>query len=81
MTLESIKVISEDETLPFRCFIGYAGWGPSQLESELAEEKWLHCPVLPDLVFSPEPDKLWDTVLKNIGIDPVSVLVGDNGIE
>ncbi|MDA2929122.1 YqgE/AlgH family protein [Acidobacteria bacterium AH-259-O06] len=73
-SLESMKVISEDKTLTFRCFIGYAGWGPSQLETEIADGKWLTCPLVRRLVFSPEPEKLWGTVLRYMGVDPMSVI-------
>lgn len=75
-TLESMKVISEERDLRFRCFIGYAGWGPGQLESEIADGKWLTCDVIPSFVFSPEPAKLWETVLTRMGIEPLSLVQG-----
>ncbi len=50
-----------------RVFAGYAGWGPGQLESEIAEESWILEPALPDDVFTDEPDGLWSTVLRRKG--------------
>ena len=35
-----------------RVFAGYAGWGPGQLESEIAEESWIIGEALPDDVFT-----------------------------
>src|SRR5919205_243201 len=47
-----------------RLFAGYAGWGPGQLEAELAEEAWFTEPALPGDVFSGLPDELWSHVLE-----------------
>ena len=78
-TLESMKVIAEERDLRFRCFIGYAGWGPGQLECEIADGKWLTCEVIPPFVFSPEPATLWETVLTHMGIEPLSLVEGSSG--
>ena len=50
-----------------RVFAGYAGWGPGQLESEIAEESWILEPALPEDVFTDEPEGLWSTVLRRKG--------------
>jgi putative transcriptional regulator len=56
-----------------RVFVGYAGWGPGQLESELEEESWIVEPALADDVFTAEPDDLWSAVLRRKG-GPFGVL-------
>ena len=56
-----------------RVFAGYAGWGPGQLESEIAEEAWIIEPALPEDVFTDEPDALWSNVLRRKG-GPFAVL-------
>jgi putative transcriptional regulator len=50
-----------------RVFVGYAGWGPGQLDDELAEGSWIVEPALPDDVFTDEPDGLWSAVLRRKG--------------
>jgi putative transcriptional regulator len=50
-----------------RVFAGHAGWGPGQLEDELAEEAWIvETPQREDL-FSPEAEGLWAAVLRRKG--------------
>jgi len=50
--------------------LGYAGWGPGQVESEFQDNGWLHCDADSSLVFDAEPDKKWRAALKKLGIDP-----------
>jgi putative transcriptional regulator len=47
-----------------RIFAGYAGWGPGQLEDELAEGAWYVVESEPGDVSSPEPERLWREVLR-----------------
>lgn len=56
-----------------RVFAGYAGWGPGQLESELAESSWIVESALPDDVFTDDPAGLWSAVLRRKG-GPFAVL-------
>lgn len=52
-----------------RVFSGYAGWGPGQLEAELEESAWIVEPARVEDVFSPEPERLWASVLRRKGGD------------
>ena len=51
--------------------MGYAGWGPGQLEAELAHHDWLTSAGTPDLIFSPDNPGKWTAALRNLGIDPL----------
>ena len=49
--------------------LGYAGWGPSQLESELARRDWFVIPADMSLVFAPDPAKSWERAAARRGFD------------
>ena len=51
----------------FRVFAGYAGWGPGQLQAEIDEGAWYVLPADPADPFVPEPEGLWQAVLRRAG--------------
>jgi putative transcriptional regulator len=48
----------------FMLVFGYAGWGPGQLEGELASNHWYTAPIDPALVFEAPRDKVWDRAVE-----------------
>jgi putative transcriptional regulator len=48
----------------FRLVLGYAGWGPGQLEEEMKAGSWLPAPVQSALVLADNPDAIWDEAYK-----------------
>lgn len=50
--------------------LGYAGWGPGQLEGEIAQNGWLTCDGDAELVFHHNSPTKWARALKGLGIDP-----------
>ena len=42
---------------------GYAGWGPGQLEGEMAQHAWFTAPADPKLIFDNPPDQIWDDAM------------------
>jgi putative transcriptional regulator len=58
--------------------LGYAGWGPGQLESEMTANGWLTVPADPALVFDPPIDEKWTRAMGKLGINP-SLLSGEAG--
>jgi putative transcriptional regulator len=57
------EVIVQDEAR-FRSYVGYAGWAPGQLESELRRHDWHVLPGKADAVFSEHPDGIWKTLIE-----------------
>lgn len=58
--------------------LGYAGWGPGQLDGELHENAWLSVEADPDLVFGDDLDEKWERALAKLGIS-ASLLSTDAG--
>ncbi|MBU2891466.1 YqgE/AlgH family protein [Celeribacter halophilus] len=58
--------------------LGYAGWGPGQLEGEIAQNGWLSCDAAPDIVFETPDAQKWEAALLSLGVSP-ALLSGDAG--
>ena len=50
--------------------LGYAGWAPGQLETEIQHNGWLHCAADDDLVFGGDIEAKYQRALTKIGIEP-----------
>jgi putative transcriptional regulator len=62
----------------FLVALGYAGWGPGQLEEEIRDNAWLNTPADPELLFSTRPQDCWEAAAALIGVD-IHQLSGDAG--
>lgn len=49
--------------------LGYAGWGPGQLETEINRNDWLIVPYNKSIIFETNVDQRWKKAAKLIGID------------
>ena len=49
--------------------LGYAGWGPGQLEQEMADNTWLSCPADEQIIFNTPVEKRWQAAANLIGVD------------
>jgi putative transcriptional regulator len=58
--LDRATQTEESQTLRFRVFNGYAGWGEGQLENELAVGAWFIAPANGSLLFETPVEELWD---------------------
>jgi len=58
---------------------GYAGWGPGQLDAELAQSAWLMSDVALDIIFDTDPGIMWEAAIRRIGADP-STLQMSHGV-
>ena len=86
-SLDAVKEASDQDKprlaangAPALAFLGYAGWGPGQLESEMASGSWMPVSlrpessegegVRPSWLWSVDPDTMWAEALQAIGINP-----------
>jgi len=70
-TLDILKAIARGAGPASALFaLGYAGWAPGQLESELHNNGWLHCSADRDLIFGTDVDAKYNRAMQKIGIRP-----------
>lgn len=79
-TREALEAISRDTGRPSqsRLVLGYAGWGPGQLEEEIRRNVWLTCPADQEIVFETPVSRVWTAALARLGVDP-SLLTSEAG--
>jgi len=58
--------------------LGYAGWGPAQLEGEIQANGWLLVDADPALVFEADDESKWSRALAKLGVKP-EMLTGSAG--
>ena len=73
-TLDVLQALAEGEG-PEQSILalGYAGWGPGQLEDEILGNGWLTCEATEALVFGAAVAGKWEGALKTIGVNPLSL--------
>lgn len=67
-----------DEPAEHVVLLGHAGWGPGQLEDEIADNAWLTCEADTDIIFSTPISQMRSAVAGLIGID-LNMMVGQSG--
>jgi putative transcriptional regulator len=68
-TLDILKAIARgDGPISAVLALGYAGWAPGQLETEIQENGWLHCTADAELIFGNDIDAKYEKALLKIGI-------------
>jgi len=73
-TVDILRAISEGHGPQKSIFaLGYAGWGPGQLDAELQANSWLTVPADDDLLFSGGLSGKWEKALLKIGVTPAAL--------
>ena len=72
--LDALRWVAGEPPPQLRLFLGYAGWGPGQLEAELAAGAWVLAPFAHEPIFAVSEDELWAHVWRLLGIDPATVV-------
>jgi putative transcriptional regulator len=78
-TLDILRAKARGEG-PRRCLValGYAGWGPGQLDAEIGANGWLSVEADADLVFETDDGRKWQRALAKLGVAP-EMLSGETG--
>jgi putative transcriptional regulator len=71
-SLDVLKVIAEGGG-PRECVLalGYAGWGPGQLDKEIHENSWLSVSADETLLFDTDHETKWRRALAKLHVDPL----------
>lgn len=70
-TLDIVRAISDGRGPRLATMLlGYAGWGPGQLELEIANNGWLNCAASDELIFDTALEAKYDRALALMGVSP-----------
>ena len=67
---DRLRLIASQPPRNIRLMLGYSGWAPGQLATEMARGAWLHTSADPSLVFDTPADEIWTTGVRSLGINP-----------
>lgn len=73
-SLDVLRLVAEEPPGNVRLFLGYAGWGPGQLEFEMAQGVWLTAPASSEALFATPPEEMWDHVVRSLGVEPATLI-------
>lgn len=81
---DGLRVSGSSETLAglasgdllgrYSLVLGYSGWYPGQLETEIEENSWLIAPMHVSILFDLPHDERWVAALDSIGVDPGTIV-------
>jgi putative transcriptional regulator len=73
---DRLRAIANQPPRNIRLLLGYSGWGPGQLEAEMARGAWLHASADPKIVFDTPAEDIWGSAMRSLGVSPESLFVG-----
>ena len=76
VSTDALKTLLAGDPAAYRLCLGYAGWGPGQLEREMVSGGWLNSGISSKRIFDTPPEKIWDAVIRDLGIDPAFLVQG-----
>ena len=77
---DALEAYGRHPDASFRLFLGYSGWGMTQLEGEISGGSWLTAPYDPNVVFNTPPHLVWRAALALVGIDPANLVDGNRRV-
>lgn len=78
-TLDILRAMAQGQGPEQAAFtLGYAGWGPGQIENEIRLNGWVHCDADSKIIFDNDMDGKWGAAMRKLGID-LSLLSATSG--
>lgn len=74
MTLDALGGLLARDDAKLRFCLGCSGWGPNQLETEIADGAWIYTEAAAEAALSGDPSTLWDDTVRSMGFDPRMLL-------
>ena len=69
-SLDILEAIAQNKAPEqYLLVLGYAGWGPGQLEQEMLDNAWLQAPATSEILFETQFEKRWNAAAASLGID------------
>jgi putative transcriptional regulator len=74
--LHSMESLAGSDDGRARYYVGHSGWGPGQLETELAEGSWLVLPATTEHVFGDhDMNSLWKATMTEVGRRQIQAVI------
>lgn len=74
-------VVRSRKGTPFHLVLGYAGWGPLQVEHEVGAGAWLPLVLHRDLIFDVPLAQRWEEAVRRLGLTPGAFSMGGGGAQ
>jgi putative transcriptional regulator len=76
VSTDALRTLLAGDPAAYRLCLGYAGWGPGQLEREMVSGGWLNSGISSRRIFDTPVEKIWEAVIRDLGIDPAFLVQG-----
>ena len=76
VSTDALRELLSGDPAAYRLCLGYAGWGPGQLEREMVAGGWLNSGISSERIFDTPAEKIWEAVIRDLGIDPAFLVQG-----
>ena len=76
VSTDALRALLGGDPAAYRLCLGYAGWGPGQLEREMVAGGWLNASISSRRIFDTPVEEIWQLVIRDLGIDPAFLVQG-----
>ena len=67
--IDSVKMVQSNKKCKYKFMMGYSGWSPGQLESEIENGDWIIQETSSDFVFNNSDEQMWELAIGSYGIE------------